>query len=321
MGEVRIPEVGSIVAGKFRVTAAINHSLAGALFRVTDIATHREHGLFAAHSRRWKPGQHRMSHPNIVRFTTTGVDPQFGPFAIMDAITTTLDTWVGRVGPLDPWWASEIVLGVGSALAAGHEIGVVLSNLTNLDVLIQADDAGVPTVRVLGFDPVPSSPDARQLPIESFLFLAPNSAQSIATPAVDVWTLGLIGFYAFSGRYFWRADSEVSSIAIVRQMFQEPLPSLATRAREYGVEALLPRGFDAWFSRCVHHDTSTRCQSAGEAMAAWQTDPDEEAMFVEMRRPGANPELRVIYADWLEARGEGPRAAWVRSRFERPSDV
>lgn len=53
---------------------------------------------------------------------------------------------------------------------------------------------------------------------------------------------------------------------------------------------------------------------AGEAMGAWQTDPDEEALFVEMRRLGANPELRAIYADWLEARGEGTRAGWMRSR-------
>lgn len=317
MNAVPFADIGTIFADTFRVIERVISPQEGELFRVEDLRTRRALGLFWARGEPWNPRRTpKIQHRNIVRFTDAGADDRLGSFAILDDIVNTLDVWAGR-GPLDPWWASEIVMGVGHALAAGHAAGDSLGILAASDVLILVDRYGDHTAKLLGFDlPNRKTEAERMQHIVSDLFLAPECLlEKSIGPSADVWTLGLMGFYAFTGEYFWRLENRKNAAARLRQILFEPLPSLATRARECGVEALLPPGFDVWFSRCVHRDKTQRWQNAGEAMAAWQTDPEEEALFVEMRRPGANPELRAIYADWLEARGEGTRAAWMRSRF------
>ncbi len=56
---------------------------------------------------------------------------------------------------------------------------------------------------------------------------------------------------------------------LLRQICIDPLPFAGERARELGVVAALPPGFDAWFARCVNRDIDARYQDAGAAVRAF----------------------------------------------------
>jgi serine/threonine protein kinase len=90
-----------------------------------------------------------------------------------------------------------------------------------------------------------------------------------ATPATDVWAIGLIVFYMLTGRPFWRACLEPNDRRVVmKEIAFEPIPIASTRAIEIGAGDILPRGFDTWFAHCVARSPEERFMSAAAAYAA-----------------------------------------------------
>jgi serine/threonine protein kinase len=97
------------------------------------------------------------------------------------------------------------------------------------------------------------------------LWMAPEEAKKeVLTPAVDVWSFGLLAFYVLTGRELWRSTEKDATIAqALNEVLLEPIPSPILRAHALG--ATLPRGFDAWFAGCVVRDVPLRFQSIGDA--------------------------------------------------------
>jgi serine/threonine-protein kinase len=94
-------------------------------------------------------------------------------------------------------------------------------------------------------------------------------------PATDIWAFGLIAFYLFSGKSYWKSGN--SPDGTMTQLFGEvlslPLAPPSSRAVELGTTPAFNHAFDAWFARCVHRDATQRYQSAAEAMRAlYETD-------------------------------------------------
>jgi serine/threonine-protein kinase len=103
-------------------------------------------------------------------------------------------------------------------------------------------------------------------------WMAPEQLQEGGriTPATDVWALGMLAFHLFTGRHYWpHANRERAPVvSVLVQVVGEPIVPASRRAAQYGVEERVPRGFDAWFGRCVNRDDRARFQDAAEAAEA-----------------------------------------------------
>jgi hypothetical protein len=139
-------------------------------------------------------------------------------------------------------------------------------------------------------------------------------------PATDVWALGLIAYYALTGRSFWRAasDAHASMQMLLREILIDPIPSLRDRAAEQGVLELLPVGFDAWFARCVRREAGERFADAGEAVAALdrvfraqEGDGEQPAALMAADGPPEQPAglQRRSSKTWMIAGGVGMAVA------------
>jgi hypothetical protein len=170
---------------------------------------------------------------------------------------------------------ADIVDQLCDALGRGHAIGVVHSDLKPENVFLEKPRRrGVAfTVKVMDFGIAKLiSDEVREArvttPMGSPLWMAPEQTQRGAaiTPATDVWALGLLVYRMLTGVSYWRGanapDGTVSVGGLVLEVVVQPLDPASLRAREMGVAALLPAGFDGWFARCVVREQDQRFANA-----------------------------------------------------------
>ena len=86
-----------------------------------------------------------------------------------------------------------------------------------------------------------------------------------ADATADVWSLGLLAFYMFTGRSFWPSKEEGY---VVNDVLKGPLPIASVRALEVGAGGTIPPGFDEWFALCVARDPASRFVNATAAYTA-----------------------------------------------------
>jgi serine/threonine protein kinase len=86
------------------------------------------------------------------------------------------------------------------------------------------------------------------------------------TPQTDIWPLGLIAFFSMTGHHYWKTANaaEGSLTQLFAEVLSLPIDLASVRAREIGAGVELTKAFDAWFARCVEHDSAQRFSTAGE---------------------------------------------------------
>jgi serine/threonine-protein kinase len=210
-------------------------------------------------------------------------------------VVATLD-W-GKLGDRLAWLAMEFAPGVGFdelvraheglarplarrvlsqlflAVAAAHAQGIVHRDLKPENLRVAGEGEAL-SLKVLDFGIAkelgPSTLSGTTPGLGTPLWAAPELARAQApTPSADVWSLGLLGFFALSGRLYWRNARERASIAeLAIELLKGELASPTQRLHELGLERPLPDGFDAWFERAVNREPASRFRDAGEAWAA-----------------------------------------------------
>jgi serine/threonine-protein kinase len=217
----------------------------------------------------WKPFIERVtdiektiSREEVAQARQLGVDAASGaPFIVMERLEgETLHERLGRSGLLPFNELLPIFEQLCHAVAAAHAAGIVHRDLKPENVfLAQTRRASGPalSVKVLDFGiaKLVAEVGARgtTAAMGSPLWMAPEQTEpGSITPAADVWSLGLIAFYALTGNHFWRAarDSRATVSQLFRELVLDDIPPASVRADERASRALLPEGFDAWFG-CV----------------------------------------------------------------------
>jgi serine/threonine protein kinase len=173
---------------------------------------------------------------------------------------------------------AEIIAQLGHGLGAAHAHGLVHRDLKPDNVFVAAPRReGVPfTVKVLDFGIASlaerGSAVRASRSIGTPLWMAPEQA-TLAVPisaATDVWALGLIGYFLFTGQSYWKSASADACLhALLTEVLFAPLLPASWRAREQGVAHRFPRGFDRWFASCVARDPRMRFANAGVAARAF----------------------------------------------------
>jgi TPR repeat protein/serine/threonine protein kinase len=293
---------GSVIADDFEVQRPLGEGGMGSVYAVRQRSTGHERALKIMHPqlasnpmlrakfvREAKIGS-TIESDHIVQVIGAGIDEATGaPWLVMEMLQgQDLRAFVDRGGPPAPDLTLEIMRQIGHAVGAAHRVGVVHRDLKPENVFVaRSRRHDVPfTVKVLDFGIAKIAAEAAtqaSVAIGSPLWMAPEQATAGAnvSGAADVWALGLIAYFLFTGKIFWRAgDHEsASAIAVLREVTLEEIPAPSVRAVESRVDGRLPPMFDRWFGRCVDRDPARRYPDGGAAIAAF------EQMFARVLAP------------------------------------
>jgi eukaryotic-like serine/threonine-protein kinase len=263
MGSVYIVQQHS--TGKQRAMKVMSHELAG-----NDRA--RERFVLEA---RVGAG---IESDHVVEVVTAGIDEATGaPYLVMELLKgEELADMIHRTGPLDLSTVNQILKQAGHALEQAHSRGIVHRDIKPENLFIaESRREGVPfTVKILDFGIaklVAERTAEGTQPVGTPLFMAPEQTDRRAqiSPSTDVWPLGLMAFTLLTGKTYW-LGAEEGITTLLREVVMEPIAPASQRAQQLGVAARLPRGFDAWFGRCVNRDLSQRFPEAGSCVRAFE---------------------------------------------------
>ena len=194
----------------------------------------------------------QLTHPNIVPIFTVGEMDGFVFFAMAYVTGEMLARRVTARGPLDPHTAGRMLCDIGEALDYAHARGVVHRDVKPDNILIDAatgrallSDFGIahasPPSRVSGQLGRPSAP--RGHVVGTAAFMSPEQASGDLVDArSDIYSLGVVAFYALSGRLPFQAGTDEGFLA---QHISDTAPKITT------VVPLVPPRLAQIVDRCL----------------------------------------------------------------------
>ncbi|MEM7154765.1 MAG: serine/threonine-protein kinase [Myxococcota bacterium] len=294
---------GSIFARDFKIVDLLAEGGMGAVYRVEQLSTRKPRALKLVTTRLASDPKGRqrfvreatvgasIDSEHVVEVIGAGIDEGSGrPWLAMELLDgADLGAVQLHQGALQPGQLREVIGQLCHGLAAAHRAGVVHRDLKPANVFVaRSRRAGVPfTIKILDFGiaKVVQESGSRQETdtVGSPLWMAPEQLNAEQPrPATDVWALGLLGFWALTGKHYWRSAHATSSTVqalFVEQLFK-PIEPPSVRMEEWDDESVLPEGFDAWFLRCLDRDPQRRyvdAEAASEALMALLPVDDQAA--------------------------------------------
>ncbi|HEX9704273.1 MAG TPA: serine/threonine-protein kinase, partial [Gemmatimonadales bacterium] len=215
----------------------------------------------------------QLSHPNIVPIFAVDEVGAFVFFVMAYVEGETLGHRIRAQGHLDPAEAVRVLGDVALALGHAHARGVVHRDVKPDNILLEA---GTGRVLVTDFGIAHAANDriitGPGRVVGTAEFMSPEQARGeAARPATDVYSLGVVGYYALAGRLpFTGADD----LAVLASHVADAVPSLKS------VAPWIPRRLAATLERCLAKDPVVRF-SDGHALAyalvthaaAWEIPP------------------------------------------------
>ncbi|TDC42356.1 serine/threonine-protein kinase [Micromonospora sp. KC213] len=171
----------------------------------------------------------RLVHPNVASVhdfgTASTPDGQEAPYLVMElAEGETLAAHL-RHGPLDWRIAVRVCAEVAAALAAAHAHGIVHRDVKPANVMLTPCG-----VKVLDFGIATPAGAADEAPdgmvVGTPAYLAPEQFdRQPATPAADMYALGVLLYYGLTGRLPYAAGTTATQlVGARRRVVPEPLP-------------------------------------------------------------------------------------------------
>src|SRR3954447_22913478 len=223
----------------------------------------------------------KLSHPNIVPIHRVAEAGGFVFFVMAYVEGETLGERLRARGPLPPAEAARIMREVAWALAYAHGRGIVHRDVKPDNILLEGS-----TGRALVTDFGIAHVDAQDRPVTdpgkimgTAHFMSPEQAASGPIDGrSDLYSLGVVGYLAVSGRLPFEASSVPA--LLVRQATEVPVSVLRSAPG-------LPPALGAVIDRCLVRDPAGRFTD-GEALAAALAPT-----------PEARPALPAALRAWL----------------------
>jgi serine/threonine-protein kinase len=193
----------------------------------------------------------RLAHPNVANVHDFGTATSPGrevPYIVMELVEgQTLGEHLAA-GPLDWRIAVRICAEVAAALAAAHSEHVVHRDIKPANVMLTPSGA-----KVLDFGIAAAAgstdPDPEGPVMGTPAYVSPERFEGMpATPATDMFALGVLLYHSLSGRLPWQASTNTELIHAQRYRDPDPLPHL---------DDVPPEVLDCC-SRCLNRDPLER---------------------------------------------------------------
>ncbi len=319
-------EPGSLFADRYRIVRPLGAGGMGAVYQAEQVST-RKHRALKVLTNRF--GADEKAQTRFVREATVGAE--IGSDHVVDVIGAGIDEATGlpwlamemldgvdlkrlsaERGPFEPGHLQTLFTQLGHGLGAAHDAGVIHRDLKpeNIFVAYSRRAGGSFMVKILDFGIAKITREAvistDTATIGSPMWMAPEqiNAEPLSV-RTDVWALGLLAFWAITGRVYWTAayGERVTVQALFAEQLFADLVTPSVRALEYRVAERLPPGFDDWFAQCVDRDPQRRFADATAATAALGAvlEPWAEAAGTPSRtmlpEPGAPAEATVARSE------------------------
>ncbi|MEU8300602.1 serine/threonine-protein kinase [Micromonospora sp. NPDC048909] len=256
----------------------------------------------------------RLVHPNVASvhdFGTCATLPDRRmPYIVMElAEGETLAAHL-RGGPLDWRIAVRVCAEVCAALAAAHAHGIVHRDVKPANVILTP--AGV---KVLDFGIATATGSADCAPdgivVGTPAYLAPEQLdRAPASPAADMYALGVLLYYCLTGRLPYPAESASELLVARRRQPPEPLPE---------IDGLPPEVVEL-SARCLADEPAERPTSLIAALLL--AEAVDARVYVPMHLPATPRPRRAPVPAWTEraateATEAAPMADWSVAATER----
>src|SRR6516162_9296675 len=166
-----------------------------------------------------------LSHPNIVDILDCGEfedEGQKKPFFVMPLLPgLTLDALIREASPrLTAARVVEIMTQTSKGLQAAHEHGLVHRDLKPSNIFVMDDDS----VKIIDFGVVHLT-EGRSLTglKETLIYMSPEQiALKQATPASDIFSLGVVCYEALTGRKPFAQENDSATAQALRYFIPPP---------------------------------------------------------------------------------------------------
>ncbi|NPC98802.1 serine/threonine protein kinase [Nocardioides sp. zg-DK7169] len=295
---------GSFVddARRYRLESRIATGGMGVVWRASDTTLHREVAIKVLkaeyaddagfRSRFATEAQHAaaLHHPGIASVYDFGeAHPDDGsgtprPYLVMELVDGRPLSDLLRAGqPLDPDAARDLLAQAAAALGAAHAAGIVHRDVKPANLLVTPDRR----IKVTDFGIARASDSVGLTQTGQVMgtpqYLSPEQARGeVATPASDVYSLGVVAYECLAGRRPFQADTPV---ATALAHLREPVPELP---------GSVPPALARVVRRALEKDPVARFPD-GNAFAAALRDPaaaaDQPTQLVGAVPPGEQTQV------------------------------
>jgi serine/threonine protein kinase len=171
----------------------------------------------------------RLAHPNVANvhdFGTSATPGREVPYIVMELVEGhTLNDHL-NAGPLDWRIAVRVAAEVAAALAAAHTENVVHRDIKPSNIMLTPTGAKVLDFGIAAATGSPD-PDPDGPVMGTPAYVAPERFEGLpATPATDMFSLGVLLYHCLSGRLPWRATTNTELIHAQRYGRPDPLPPI-----------------------------------------------------------------------------------------------
>ncbi len=244
-----MPIVGDVLAGRYRIDAPIGVGGMASVYRATDQRLEREVAVkvllpnlaadptLAQRFEREALALAATSHPSVVKvFDVEPGDPTTGrePFYVMELCDggSLADRLAGR-GRLDPGEVVDVIGAVAAGLTDLHGRGFVHRDVKPHNILFDHGRA-----RLADFGLARSDQDAERTALTAtgttagtLAYLAPELLRGdTASPASDVYALGVVAFQGLTGRL----PRPAAALTELVESHAQPAPTVSSVAPELG---------------------------------------------------------------------------------------
>ena len=216
-----------------------------------------------------------IRHDHVVDIADFGNSPQGQAYLVMEYLEgEDLAQTLKSVGRMDWFRVSNIVMQIGSALAAAHAKGIVHRDMKPENCFRVKRDGDADFIKVLDFGIAKIVDDRmskghQSLTIEGGIigtpeYIAPELCRGLkADSRVDIYALGVVMYRMLTGVLPFRTDTDNYMAVLSQHLTDPPVPP-----REQAPDADIPPKIEQIVLRTLEKDPADRYQRIDELIAA-----------------------------------------------------